>query len=84
MVYERCKRKRLKSLLSCEILREEELRATLDSVLEAMADLSRRILAYGRAIEDVSQERHPVTKHLREVRGVGPLTAAARRLPDCR
>jgi len=55
----------------------EELRATLDSVLEAIADLSRRIRVYGRAIEKVSAERYPVTKHLREVRGVGPLTAAA-------
>lgn len=55
----------------------EELRATLDPVLETMADLSRRIRGYDRAIEKVSEEQYPVTKHLRAVRGVGPLTAVA-------
>jgi len=54
-----------------------ELKATLHPVLETIADLSRRIRAYDRAIEKVSAERYPVTEHLREVRGVGPLTAMA-------
>jgi transposase len=54
-----------------------ELRATLQPVLETIADLSRRIRAYDRAIEKVSAERYPVTEHLREVRGVGALTALA-------
>lgn len=51
------------------------LKATLHPVLETMADLTRKIRAYDRAIEKVSAERHPVTVHLREVRGVGALTA---------
>jgi transposase len=54
----------------------EELRVTLDPVLETIAELTRRIRVYDRAIEEVSEERYPVTKHLREVSGVGPLTAA--------
>jgi transposase len=53
------------------------LRATLQPVLETMAELTRKIRAYDRAIEKVSAERHPVTKHLREIRGVGPVTALA-------
>lgn len=52
-----------------------ELRATLQPVLETIADLSRRIREYDRAIEKVSDQRYPVTKHLRAVRGVGALTA---------
>jgi transposase len=54
-----------------------ELRATLEPVLETIADLSQRIRMYDRAIEKVSAERYPVTEHLREVRGVGALTAMA-------
>jgi transposase len=51
------------------------LRATLQPMLETMADLTRKIRAYDKAIEKVCAERHPVTEHLREVRGLGALTA---------
>lgn len=54
-----------------------ELRATLHSVLETIADLNRRIRAHDRAIEKACEEHYPVAQHLREVRGVGPLTALA-------
>jgi transposase len=54
-----------------------ELTGTLRPVLETIADLCRRIRMYDRAIERVSAERYPVTEHLRQVRGVGPLTAMA-------
>ncbi len=54
-----------------------KLRSVLEPVLETIAGLTRRILDYDRAIEEVSAQRHPVTAHLRTVHGVGPKTALA-------
>jgi len=52
-----------------------ELRGVLQPVLDTIADLSRRIREYDRSLEGVAEERYPVTAQLRQVRGVGPLTA---------
>lgn len=54
-----------------------ELRAALDPVLEHVAELTRTIRAYDRKIESVSDARYPATRHLRQIRGVGPITALA-------
>jgi len=55
----------------------EELRGSLEPLLHIIGDLTQRILAYDLRIEQVSEERYPVTAHLREVPGVGPKTALA-------
>jgi transposase len=55
----------------------EELREVLEPLLDTIAELTVRILAYDGRIEAVSSERYPVTAHLRAVPGVGPKTALA-------
>ena len=46
-------------------------------VLETNASLTERIKAYERKLEALAEEHHPETKLLRQVRGVGPLSALA-------
>jgi transposase len=46
-------------------------------VLETIALLSERIKDYERKLEALAEEHHPETKLLRQVRGVGTLTALA-------
>jgi transposase len=46
-------------------------------VLETIATLSERIKDYERKLEALAEEHHPETGLLRQVRGVGPLTALA-------
>jgi transposase len=53
----------------------EDLRPALTPVLEAIGDLTRKIRAYNRQIEQMATERYPETTLLRQVSGVGPLTA---------
>jgi transposase len=55
----------------------EELRPALQPLLDTLADLTRRVWAYDRAIEKRSQTRYPQTQLLRQVPGVGPITALA-------
>jgi len=53
----------------------EGLRPALTPLLDAIAELSRRIRAFDREIEQVAGARYPETVRLRQVAGVGPLTA---------
>lgn len=53
----------------------EELREGLEPVLEFIESLSIQIRAYDRKIEKICEEQYPVTEVLRQVPGVGPLTA---------
>jgi transposase len=52
-----------------------ELLPALAPVIETLADLEARIRAYDRQIEEMADIRYPETKLLRQVAGVGPLTA---------
>ena len=54
-----------------------ELEEVLRPVLETIASLTERIKDYERKLEALAEERYPETKLLRQVRGVGPLTALA-------
>ena len=53
----------------------ETLRPALRPVLETIATLSTTIAAYDRVIEQLGAQRYPATAQLRQVAGVGPLTA---------
>jgi transposase len=53
----------------------EALRPALEPVLEQIGSLTERIRDYDRRLETISEERYPETKLLRQVEGVGPLTA---------
>jgi transposase len=53
----------------------EELRAALSPILATLAGVNATIKAYDRQIEQLSRERYPETKLLRQVCGVGPVTA---------
>jgi len=53
----------------------EGLRAALGPLLETVAEQTVRIRAYDRAVERLAQERYPETGALRQVPGVGTLTA---------
>ncbi len=55
----------------------EPLRATLGPQLVQIEALTRQIRVYDKKIDEVSEERYPVTTHLRRIRGVGPVTALA-------
>ena len=55
----------------------EELQEVLEPVLETVASLTQRIKDYDRELEALAEEHYPETKLLRQVRGVGPLTALA-------
>jgi transposase len=53
----------------------EELQPALEPLLETIASLSTRIRHYDRELEQLAQEHYPQTKLLRQVQGVGTLTA---------
>jgi transposase len=53
----------------------EALRQALGPVLETIRSLTERIRDYERRLETLSRERYPETELLRQVEGVGPLTA---------
>ena len=55
----------------------EVLRPALAPVLDNIAALTREIFELEARIEAISAERYAVTAHLREIRGVGPVTALA-------
>jgi transposase len=53
----------------------EALRPALEPVLEQIASLTERIRGYDRKLETICQEHYPETELLRQVEGIGPLTA---------
>jgi transposase len=53
----------------------EALRPALGPVLQTIRSLTELIRDYDRKLETVSKERYPETELLRQVEGVGPLTA---------
>jgi transposase len=53
----------------------EALRPALEPILEQIASLTERIRQYDRKLETVSKEHYPETQLLRQVEGIGPLTA---------
>jgi transposase len=55
----------------------QELAPALGPVLKTIASLSERIREYDRMLEDVANELYPETKLLRQIHGVGALTALA-------
>src|SRR5215203_6595490 len=54
-----------------------ELASALEPILGTIASLSERIREYDRRLENVAEEVYPETKLLRQVHGVGVLTALA-------
>ncbi len=55
----------------------EPLRPALEPVLETISSLTAQIREYDRKLETVAEELYPQTGLLRQVKGVGPLTALA-------
>ena len=55
----------------------EALAPALEPVLETITDLTARIRAYDRELEALAEELYPQTRLLRQVPGVGTLTALA-------
>ncbi len=53
----------------------EALRPALEPILEQIGSLTQRIRDYDRKLETISKERYPETELLRQVEGIGPLTA---------
>ncbi len=53
----------------------EELRPALEPVLETLAEMTRRIRAYDKRIEELAAESYPEMAPLQQVSGVGALTA---------
>ena len=53
----------------------EALRPALGPILEQIGSLTERIRQYDRQLETVSEEHYPETQLLRQVEGIGPLTA---------
>jgi transposase len=53
----------------------EALRPALEPVLEQIGSLTERIRQYDRQLETVSEEHYPETELLRQVEGIGALTA---------
>jgi transposase len=53
----------------------EALRPALGPILEQIGSLTERIGDYDRKLETISGERYPETELLRQVEGIGPLTA---------
>ncbi len=55
----------------------EALVPSLEPILETIADLTARVRAYDRELEALAEELYPETRLLRQVPGVGTLTALA-------
>jgi transposase len=53
----------------------DALRPALEPILEQIGSLTQRIREYERQLETVSREHYPETELLRQVEGIGPLTA---------
>lgn len=55
----------------------QPLQPALEPLLDTLGEMTERIRAYDRQIEDLCQSRYPETKALRQVGGVGTLTSLA-------
>jgi transposase len=55
----------------------EALRPALGPILEQIGSLTERIRDYDRKLDEISEERYPETELLRQVEGIGSLTALA-------
>lgn len=55
----------------------EVLHPAVVPMLDVIEDLSKRIHGYDKSVEDIARKRYPETERLRQVAGVGPLTALA-------
>ena len=55
----------------------EALRPALEPLLEQIASLTERIRDHDRRLVAISEEHYPETALLRQVEGIGPLTALA-------
>ena len=53
----------------------EALMPALGPILKTIGSLTERIREYDRKLEEISKERYPETDLLRQVEGIGPLTA---------
>jgi len=53
----------------------EALMPALSTILEQIGSLTQRIREYDRKLETISKESYPETELLRQVEGIGPLTA---------
>jgi transposase len=53
----------------------EALMPALGPIVEQISSLTQRIRDYDRQLETISKERYPETQLLRQVEGIGPLTA---------
>ncbi len=53
----------------------EALRPALDPILEHIGSLTQSIRDYDRKLQTIAEEHYPETELLREVEGIGPLTA---------
>lgn len=53
----------------------EALVPALGPILEQIGSLTERIREYDRKLQEISKERYPQTELLRQVEGIGPLTA---------
>jgi transposase len=53
----------------------EALLPALEPILEQIGSLTERIRQYDRKLQTISKERYPETELLRQVEGIGPLTA---------
>lgn len=55
----------------------DSLRPALEGVLEVIQNLTLQIRAYDQEIERLCQEKYPETERMRQIKGVGPITALA-------
>jgi transposase len=53
----------------------DELKPAIEPMLEMIRSLSEKIAAYDKKVEEVAETKYPETKVLRQVSGVGPVTA---------
>lgn len=58
----------------------EPLREGLEPILETIAGLSRQIRYFDKQIDALCEERYPETAVMRQIKGVGPVTALTYRL----
>lgn len=59
----------------CEALVPPELRPALGAIFKTISHLTEQIKKLDQQIEQLSIEQYPETQHLRQVPGVGPITA---------
>mgnify|MGYP001619945492 FL=1 len=53
----------------------KELKSAIDPLLEMITTLTEKIAGYDKTVDAVAQAKYPETKALRQVAGVGPVTA---------